>query len=303
MDRPRRLRGERGVEQRRGADGGRHRLQLWPAGLATASGVRGCGVSEMERLAGRAVVTGATSGIGKAMAQALLEAGMEVVVAARASARLEGLVAAWRADGLSARQGPVDVRDPASVQDLAARVESEFGAIDLLVNNAGIGMRTVNPRFLSDPMPFFEVPLDGFEDVVRTNLTGYFLVARAFAGHFLRNRRGRIINVTMNVETMQRRGFVPYGPARAGAEALSRIMTEDLRPYGIWVNQILPGGATATGMIPDGAASARLLDPAIMGPPAVFLASGEAEGLTGQRIVAKDFDAWLSAFRSRRQGL
>ena len=91
MDRPRLLRGERGVEQRRAAG---IACNSGPAGLATASGVRGCGVREMERLAGRAVVTGATSGIGKAMAQALLEAGMEVVVAARASARLEGLVAA-----------------------------------------------------------------------------------------------------------------------------------------------------------------------------------------------------------------
>jgi gluconate 5-dehydrogenase len=105
----------------------------------------------------------------------------------------------------------------------------------------------------------------------------------------------------MNHETMRRRGFAPYGPARAGAEAFSLIMTEDLRPFGIAVNILLPGGATATGMIPESVPESvrqGLLSPGVMGAPAVFLASAEADGLTGARIVAKDFDAWLSAFRS-----
>lgn len=97
---------------------------------------------------------------------------------------------------------------------------------------------------------------------------------------------------------MQRRGFVPYGPARAGAEALSRIMTEDLRAKGIWVNQLLPGGATLTGMIPPGAPREGLLPAEVMGPPIAFLASPEAEGLTGARIDASRFNEWLSAYRS-----
>jgi gluconate 5-dehydrogenase len=143
---------------------------------------------------------------------------------------------------------------------------------------------------------------EGFADVVATNLTGYFLVARAFAPLFIEQGRGRFVNVSMTHETMRRRGFVPYGPARAGAEALSLIMVEDLRPYGVTVNVVLPGGATATGMIPDGlpeAARKSLLPSEVMRQPAVFLASSEAEGLTGERIVAKDFDRWLAEFRSR----
>ena len=95
---------------------------------------------------------------------------------------------------------------------------------------------------------------------------------------------------------------MPYGPSRAGTEALSLIMTEDLRPAGISVNELLPGGATVTGMIPDGMpeeASRSLLPADVMGPPIVFLASAEADGLTGERIVAKDFDAFLEQFRSR----
>jgi NAD(P)-dependent dehydrogenase (short-subunit alcohol dehydrogenase family) len=104
---------------------------------------------------------------------------------------------------------------------------------------------------------------------------------------------------------MRRRGFVPYGPSRAGAEALSLIMTEDLRPLGIWMNMLLPGGATATGMIPDRLseeARTRLLPAEVMGPPAVFLASAEAQGLTGERIVATEFSGWLAAFRARGDG-
>src|ERR1019366_5810286 len=156
--------------------------------------------------------------------------------------------------------------------------------------------------FFDDPRPFFEVSPEGFMDVVATNLTGYFLVARTFAAVFVEQRQGRFVNISMNHETMRRRGFVPYGPSRAGAESLSLIMTEDLRPYGIAVNMLLPGGATATGMIPDGMtddARRSLLDPEVMGPPVVFLASAEAEGLTGERIVAKDFDRFLAELRSR----
>ena len=250
----------------------------------------------MSKLKGTALVTGATSGLGRAMAAALLEAGMDVLIAARPGERLQQAVQELQARGLRAHAAPVDVREQVWVEALAQRVEAGFGGLDLLVNNAGIGMRTVNPSFLTDPRPFFEVPVAGFEDVVRTNLTGYFLVARAFAPLFVRQGRGRIVNVTMNLETMQRRGFVPYGPARAGAEALSRIMTEDLRSYGIAVNQLLPGGATLTGMIPDGVDATRLLPAEIMGPPIVFLASEEAEGLTGARIVAKDFDAWYREY-------
>jgi NAD(P)-dependent dehydrogenase (short-subunit alcohol dehydrogenase family) len=253
----------------------------------------------------RAVVTGATSGIGAAMAGALLRAGAAVAIAARPTPRLADTVARHRAAGLAAEPLAVDVREPDSVQAAVAAAHSRLGGVDLVVNNAGIGMRTVNPRFFTEPRPFFEVDPAGFADVLATNLTGYFLVARAFAVLFAEQGRGRFINVSVNHETMRRRGFVPYGPSRAGAEALSLIMTEDLRPLGIWVNILLPGGATATGMIPDELpeeARARLLPPEVMGPPAVFLASAEADGLTGERIVATEFSDWLAGFRARRTG-
>lgn len=237
------------------------------------------------------------------MADALLEAGATVAMAARPGPRLDDAVTARTERGLEAQAMALDVRDPAMVDAAAEELLAQWGRVDLVVNNAGIGMRTVNPRFFDDPRPFFEVTPQGFTDVVATNLTGYFLVARAFAAAFVEQRHGRFVNISMNHETMRRRGFVPYGPSRAGAESLSLIMAEDLRPHGIAVNILLPGGATDTGMIPDAmdeAVRRSLLSPQVMGPPTVFLASPEATGLTGERIVAKDFDAWLAAFRSRR---
>jgi gluconate 5-dehydrogenase len=155
-------------------------------------------------------------------------------------------------------------------------------------------MRTVNPRFVSDPQGFWTVPPDGFRAVVGTNLTGYFLVAREVTPLMLAAGHGRIVNVSMNHATMTRRGFVPYGPSRAGAEALSRIMAADLDGTGVTVNMLLPGGATRTGMLPpEEEPRANLLEPEIMGPPIVWLASDAADGVSNERIVATEFSDWL----------
>src|SRR2546421_716429 len=114
--------------------------------------------------------------------------------------------------------------------------------------------------------------------------------------------RGKIVNISMNHETMRRRGFVPYGPSRASAESLALIMAEDLRPHGVDVNMLLPGGATATGMIPDDVPQdvrARLLSPDVMAEPILYLCSHASDGVTGARIVAIEFASWL---RERQAG-
>jgi NAD(P)-dependent dehydrogenase (short-subunit alcohol dehydrogenase family) len=161
------------------------------------------------------------------------------------------------------------VRDEFSVARAVGQAWSGLGGIDMLVNNAGIGMRTVNPRFMTHPQGFWEVPADGFRAVIETNLTGYFLMAREVTPRMLAAGGGRIVNISVNESTTHRAGFVPYGPSRAGSEALSRIMAADLRDTGVTVNLLLPGGATVTGMLPAGALphSQGLLEPAVMGPP------------------------------------
>jgi len=242
----------------------------------------------------RVLVTGATSGLGRAMAEALSRAGARVALSGRDRVRAEGVAAQL---GPTAVGLELDVRHEASVQAGVEETYQRLGGVDVLVNNAGIGMRTVNPHFFADPQPFWQVSASGFRDVMETKVTGSFLVARAVVPRMLAAGGGRLVMISMNHETMIRRGFVPYGPSGAGVEALARVMAADLADTPVTVNILLPGGATATGMIPPDVPSevrANLLDPAIMGPPIVWLASEDAAGVHDERIVAKDFDDWLA---------
>jgi NAD(P)-dependent dehydrogenase (short-subunit alcohol dehydrogenase family) len=251
----------------------------------------------MTASAPKVLVTGGTSGLGLAMASALAAAGATVALTGRSAAR----AAAVAAELPGAAGIELDVRDESSVARAVDEAWSRLGGIDMLVNNAGIGMRTVNPHFMTHPQGFWEVQAAAFRAVIETNLTGYFLVAREVTPRMLAVGRGRIVNISVNDSTMRRAGFVPYGPSRAGSEALSRIMAADLRDTGVTVNLLLPGGATVTGMLPlDAVREGRgFLEPAVMGPPIVWLASDEAAGVHDERIVAVEFERWL---RDRKGG-
>src|SRR3954468_20479954 len=235
----------------------------------------------------RALVTGSTSGLGLAMASALGSAGAAVAVTGRSADRAEAVAA--RIEGSRSFGLAMDVRSESSVRAGVESVRARLGGIDLLVNNAGIGMRTVNPAFLSDPVGFWEVPVSGFRDVLETKVTGCFLVAREVVPRMLAAGGGRVVNISMNHETMVRRGFVPYGPAGAGVEALSRVMAADLAGSSVRVNLLLPGGATATGMVPDDVSDdvrSSLLSPDVMGPAIVWLATADVHD---ERIVAAEW--------------
>ena len=150
-------------------------------------------------------------------------------------------------------------------------------------------MKFINESFMTETKPFWEADPDMWRIVIDTNVTGVFLMTRAVVPHMLERGKGRIINISINHDTMKRNGFTPYGPSKAALESMSTIWAQELEKTGITLNVLLPGGATNTGMIPDSISDSmrnKLIDPAVMGPPAVYLASDEANYINGQRIIA-----------------
>jgi len=232
-----------------------------------------------------AIVTGGGRGIGRAIAMAYAQEGAKVIVAAaRQKAEIEQVASRIGGTALVA-----DVSKPADVQRLVDTVVSKFGRIDILVNNAARGMRFVNEDFMTTSKPFWEADSDAWRMVIDTNLSGVFLITRAVVPDMLKRNWGRIINISINRETMERKGFTPYGPSKAALESMSTIWAQELAGTGITLNMLLPGGATNTGMIPESFPESKrreLIDPVVMGPPAVYLASDEAGDVNGQRIVA-----------------
>jgi 3-oxoacyl-[acyl-carrier protein] reductase len=240
-------------------------------------------------LAGRvAIVTGGGRGLGRAMTLGLANAGAAVVAtASREPAEIESLSAA-------APQGrilPV-IADVTREEDCARAVATaleRFGRLDILVNNAGRGMKYVSEDFMTAPTRFWETTPDTWRLIIDTNVVGPFLMAREAAPTLRAAGWGRIVNISMNTETMRRRGFSPYGPSKAALESATIIWAQDLAGSGVTVNALLPGGAALTGMIPASYPDhlrAKLLAPAIMVPPLRWLASAKSDGVTGRRFVA-----------------
>src|ERR1019366_713487 len=149
--------------------------------------------------------------------------------------------------------------------------------------------RYVSERFLSEPSRFWETDPETWRMIIETNVNGPFFASRAVTPGMIARGWGRIINISMNHETMRRRGFSPYGPSKAALESETIIWAQDLAGTGVTVNALLPGGAARTGMIPASfPAELRtgLLDPALMVAPLLWLTSERSDGITGQRFVA-----------------
>lgn len=244
-----------------------------------------------------AIVTGGGRGIGKAMVLGLAAAGVSVVATAgREGAEVDAV--AREVGQRYPEEGVLPlVADVTKEADCAAAVRAtlkRFGRLDILVNNAGRGMRYVSEEFLSEPTRFWDVAPETWRLVVDTNVNGPFLMARAVVPVMLAAGWGRTVNVSVNRETMRRRGFSPYGPSKAALESETIIWAQGLSGSGITVNALLPGGATLTGMIPPSVSSelrSTLLDPSIMVDPLLWLISRAADDITGHRIIATEWQA------------
>jgi len=245
-----------------------------------------------------AIVTGGGRGLGRAIALGLAQAGARLVItAARNPSELQAV--AEDAARLGARDVipmTADVATEADCQRVVDDTVSLFGGLHILVNNAGRGMRFVSESFIEKPTRFWQADSTVWKMIIDTNVNGPFLMAKAAAPHLIRRGWGRIINISMNFETMRRRGFSPYGPSKAALESETIIWAQDLEGTGVTVNSLLPGGATATGMVPASVGPEirrQLLDPAIMVPPMLWLASEASDNFTGGRYVAAKWDVNL----------
>ena len=244
-----------------------------------------------------AFITGGSSGFGYEMARTLLSRGATVVIAARGGEKLDRAYTTLKDEGFDVYAQPLDVRDEVSVDNAAKWYSEKFDRLDMLVNNAGIGMTDANKGSREHPTPFYEIDTKAFYDIVNTNFVGYFLVARAFVPIILRTGKGSVVNVSTSIRTMTAAGQLPYGPARAGAEAMSTIMANELKDKAVTVNILLPGGAANTGFVTDEMRESMnidmLLPASILNEPILFLASERAEGMTNERIIGREFKQWL----------
>lgn len=183
-------------------------------------------------LAGQtAVVTGASQGLGKAIAQALAAAGAKVACVARSADKLAESVAAITAAGGQAEAFPCDVKDSAPVDALIDDLAEKWGKVDILVNNAGVTRDTLLPR-MSD---------DQWDTVIDTNLRGSFLFARACSRHMMRARYGRIINISSVSGLMGIPGQTNYSASKAGIIGFTRSLSRELAGRKVTINAVCPG--------------------------------------------------------------
>lgn len=241
-----------------------------------------------------AIVTGAASGLGKAMALALAASGIDVAAVDRnesalATLRTEG------ADRLGAiHEFPADLAQTAAIEGLVNTILERLGRIDILVNNAGIGQSSIRADQRRQPIRFWEVTPEQWTRFVAVNATAPIMMARAVVPHMLKAGRGRVITVTTSLGTMVRQGYLLYGASKAAAEASMAVLAADLQGTAVTANVLVPGGVTNTPLVgPDGGDRAKMLQPAIMVPPLLWLVSDEAARITGRRFIAADWDASL----------
>jgi NAD(P)-dependent dehydrogenase (short-subunit alcohol dehydrogenase family) len=239
----------------------------------------------------RALVTGGSRGLGRAMAQALAEAGADLVLAGRDADTLRQAQAELSALGRRIDAVQADLTDPAAVERFCAAVLAEHGPIDILVNNVG-GRR--------ENVPVQEQSLADWQRLIDLNLTSAFLCTRHIGGAMLPRRRGRVINIGSICGQVATRNIHGrhYETAKAALAGFTRAVAADWAPHGVTVNAIAPGGFMTDAnrrwfrerpalrqeieaVIPMG----RLGEPEELGPLAVYLASDASSYMTGALLL------------------
>src|SRR5215207_7503529 len=186
----------------------------------------------MFRLDGKtALVTGASQGIGEAVARRLAAQGARTVLAARNEERLQSLATEIRAAGGTAHVLALDVADPAAVGPRLKTLPADFAEIDVLVNNAGITADNLLAR----------MSLDDWERVLRTNLTGAFALTKEVVRGMMKRRWGRVISVSSVVGMMGNAGQANYAASKAGLIGFSKSLARELGSRSITVNVVAPG--------------------------------------------------------------
>jgi 3-oxoacyl-[acyl-carrier protein] reductase len=236
----------------------------------------------MFRLDGKtALITGATGGIGAAIARALHAQGANVALSGRRAAELESLAAAL---GERAVAFPADLADPEAPGKLVEAIEARFGALDILVNNAG----------LTRDMLALRMGDADWNAVLEVDLTAPFRLARSALRGMMKRRHGRIISIASIVGVTGNAGQANYAAAKAGLIGMSKSLAQEVATRGVTVNVIAPGfvQTAMTDAIPEAARTALLarIPTQKMGQPediagaCAYLASAEAGWVTGQTL-------------------
>lgn len=257
-----------------------------------------------ETLAGRtAIVTGAAGGFGRVITRALLENGASVLATDIHEPGLGALDEWLRDAGLAerCRVRTLDIGDSAACAGAVEHARDTFGAVDILVNNAGMGMGVIRADHMSNLVSIDEIDTEIWDRFVRVNFSGAWYLTKAVHPHMKARGWGRIINITTSFFTMLRGRFHPYGPIKAGFEAMSAGHAAEFEPHGITVNVVVPGGASDTPLVPPESPFDRadLIPPEVMTPPIVWLCSADADGVTGRRYVAAHWDPSLPVAEAR----
>ena len=242
-----------------------------------------------------AVVTGAAGGFGRELVRGLLGAGAKVAALDVDGKRLDELADLHEVSLDTGRlvTARADISNHAECEEAVAQARASLGGLHILINNGALGMGIIRVDHMTELVEIHEIAPEIWDRFVAVNLSGAWYMTRAAVDGMLAQRWGRIVNVTTSFFTMLRGRFHPYGPAKAGLEAMSAGHAAEFEGKGVSVNVVVPGGPSDTPMVPLEAGFDRgtMIRPTAMVPPILWLCSEAGGAHTGHRYIAANWDA------------